>query len=281
MIGPNADNVYNMLGDYTVPQKEDHVVTVLQGIRNHVPKESIIKYVKGCAIRNESEEGFEEALKVAKESDVAVLVMGGSSARDFSSKFEVTGAAKVSEDIKTDMESGEGYDRATLNLMGKQEKLMQEVVKLGKPVILVLIKGRPLILNWAHKNIQAILDAWYPGMEGGNAIADVLFGDYNPAGRLTISVPRSVGQLPIFYNTKRSSNRSKYIDESGDPLYPFGYGLSYTQFVYSNLQISQMRKANDLKVSVGLTISNMGKYDGDDVVQLYLSEKKYKPHYAN
>jgi beta-glucosidase len=273
VIGPNADNVYNMLGDYTAPQMDGHVVTVIQGIKNLVSKETVVKYAKGCAIRSESEEGFEEALKIAKESEVVILVMGGSSARDFSSKFEATGAAKVSEDIKTDMECGEGYDRATLNLMGKQEKLMQEIAKLGKPVVLVLIKGRPLILNWADKNIPAILDAWYPGMEGGNAIADVLFGDYNPAGRLTISVPRSVGQLPVFYNPKRSSNRSKYIDESGDPLYPFGYGLSYTEFVYSNLQISQMGKAGTFKVTVSLSVSNTGKYDGDEVVQLYLRQK--------
>ena len=273
VIGPNADNVYNMLGDYTAPQNEGHVVTVLQGIRNHVSKETVIQYAKGCAIRNESESGFEEALNIAKQSDVVVMVMGGSSARDFSSEYETTGAAKVSDDIKTDMESGEGYDRSTLNLMGKQEKLMQEVVKLGKTVVLVLIKGRPLMINWAEKNIPAIIDAWYPGMEGGNAVADVLFGDYNPAGRLTISVPRSVGQLPVYYNTKRQSNRSNYIDEKGEPLYSFGYGLSYTKFEYDNLTLEKSVNGGQIKVNVELTLKNTGKYDGDEVVQVYMREK--------
>jgi beta-glucosidase len=157
--------------------------------------------------------------------------------------------------------------------MGKQEKLMQEVAKLGKPVVLVLIKGRPLIINWAEKNIPAIIDAWYPGMEGGNSVADVLFGDYNPAGRLTISVPRSVGQLPVFYNTKRSANRSKYIDESGEPLYTFGYGLSYTKFEYNNLTVNKISDNEDNKVVVEVAVKNIGKVDGDEVVQLYMCQK--------
>lgn len=273
VIGPNADNVYNMLGDYTAPQREGEVVTVLQGIKNHVSPTTTVRYAKGCSIRTDSEEGFSEALDAARKSDVVVMVMGGSSARDFSSKYEVTGAVKVSEDSKNDMECGEGTDRATLNLMGKQEKLMKEVVALGKPVVLVLIKGRPLIISWAEQNVPAILDAWYPGMEGGNAIADVLFGDYNPAGRLSVSVPRSVGQLPVFYNTKRAANRSDYIDEKGTPLFPFGFGLSYSTFAYRSMVLTKHEQRHDTLATVEVTLANTSARDGDEVVQIYMKQK--------
>jgi beta-glucosidase len=272
VIGPNADNIYNMLGDYTAPQKEDDVVTVLEGIKNQVSKETVVKYAKGCAIRNESEAGFDEAIKIARESEVIVMFMGGSSARDFSSKYEETGAAKVSEDVLTDMESGEGYDRASLNLMGKQEKLMMEISKLGKPIVLVLIQGRPLATTWAEQNIPAIMNAWYPGMEGGNAIADVLFGDYNPAGRLTVSVPRSLGQIPVYYTAKRMSYQRDYVDESGKPLYPFGYGLSYTSFDYTGLNVTSKNQQGKIEVTAEVVIKNTGKVNGDEVVQLYIKD---------
>jgi beta-glucosidase len=270
VIGPNADNVYNMLGDYTAPQRDEDVVTVLEGIKSLVSKETVVKYAKGCAIRNESEAGFAEAIKIAKESEVVVMVMGGSSARDFTSKYEETGAAKVSEDIQTDMESGEGFDRATLNLMGKQEKLMMEIYKLGKPVVLVLIQGRPLTTTWAEQNIPAIVNAWYPGMEGGSAIADVLFGNYNPAGRLSITVPRSLGQIPVYYTAKRSSYQRDYLEESGKPLYPFGYGLSYTSFEYAAMNVTAKNENGKVEVVAEVTIKNTGQIAGDEVVQLYV-----------
>jgi beta-glucosidase len=272
VIGPNADNIYNMLGDYTAPQKEDDVVTVLEGVKNHVAKGTIVKYAKGCAIRNESEAGFSEAINIAKDSEVVIMVLGGSSARDFSSKYEETGAAKVSEDILTDMESGEGFDRATLNLMGKQEKLLMEISKLGKPVVLVLIQGRPLTTTWAEQNIPAIINAWYPGMEGGNAIADVLFGDYNPAGRLTVTVPRSLGQIPVYYTAKRTGYQSNYVEESGKPLYPFGYGLSYTTFEYSALNVNSKNENSKVEVTAEVIIKNTGPKEGDEVVQLYVRD---------
>lgn len=272
VIGPNADNIYNMLGDYTAPQRDADVVTVLEGIKNHVSKETVVKYAKGCSIRNESEAGFEEAIRIANESEVVILVMGGSSARDFSSKYEITGAAKVSEEGQNDMESGEGYDRASLNLMGKQEKLMQEIIKTGKPVVLVLIQGRPLTTTWAEQNIPAIINAWYPGMEGGNGIADVLFGDYNPAGRLTLTVPRSLGQIPVYYTAKRQSFQQNYVDESGKPLYPFGFGLSYTTFQYTDLNVSPVNENGKISVTVELNVTNSGSRDGDEVVQLYVRD---------
>lgn len=273
VIGPNANNGYNMLGDYTAPQADDAVVTVLQGIRNHVSKNTIVTYAKGCGIRDSSEKGFAEALQTAKDADVIVMALGGSSARDFKQEYEKTGAAKVTKDEVSDMESGEGYDRATLTLMGSQEKLLQEIYKLGKPVVLVLIKGRPLLINWAAANIPAIVDAWYPGMEGGNAIADVLFGDYNPAGRLSISIPRSVGQLPVYYNAKPYANGSNYIDEVASPLYSFGHGLSYTSFQYKDMIVSPQTDKGKKKIVVECTVQNNGTVDGDEVIQLYLRQK--------
>lgn len=274
VIGPNADNVYNMLGDYTAPQSEDAVVTVLDGIRERATLQNTrVLYAYGCAIRDSSHTNFDEALQVARQADVVVMVMGGSSARDFSSEYEQTGAARVSQNIISDMESGEGYDRATLHLMGKQLELLAEVQKLGKPVVLVLIKGRPLLLEGAINCADAIVDAWYPGMQGGNAVADVLFGDYNPAGRLSISIPRSVGQLPVYYNTKRKGNRSKYIEEVGTPRYCFGYGLSYTSFHYSDLEVKVSESTDDCQVEVSVKVKNSGQMAGDEVVQLYLRDE--------
>lgn len=274
VIGPNADNIYNQLGDYTSPQTEDNVVTVLEGIQKKVGKERV-EYVKGVAIRDTTQQNIDQAIAAAKRADVAVVVLGGSSARDFTIEHEDTGAAKVSlpnADVISDMESGEGYDRMTLDLMGHQLKLLQAIHETGTPVVLVLIKGRPLLLNWAAENIPATLDAWYPGQEGGNAIADILFGDYNPAGRLPISVPVSVGQLPVYYNYKVPQNHD-YVEGSADPLYVFGHGLSYTEFGYENLRVDVKGSPESPLITITFDVDNKGKIDGDEVVQLYLRDE--------
>lgn len=270
VIGPNADNFYNQIGDYSAPQSEGNVVTVLQGIKNKLGNNTKINYVKGCAIRDTTSSNIDDAVSAAKKSDAVVIVLGGSSARDFKTEYIETGAAKVQAGASqlSDMESGEGYDRATLDLLGDQIKLLKAIVKTGKPVVLVMIKGRPLNLNWAAENVPAILDAWYPGQEGGNAIADVIFGDYNPAGRLPISVPRSVGQLPVYYNA-RYPEKHDYIEVDAKPLYSFGYGLSYTTFDYQNLKI----KYENGLATVSFDLKNTGSVDGEEVVQLYLKVK--------
>ncbi|TKC09445.1 glycoside hydrolase family 3 N-terminal domain-containing protein [Pedobacter frigoris] len=271
VIGPNADNMYNQLGDYTAPQAEESIITVLKGIKNKVSSNTKVRYVKGCAIRDTTNLQFDEALAAAKAADVVVMVLGGSSARDFKTEYLSTGAAtvKAAETSVSDMESGEGYDRSTLDLMGKQSQLLQLIAKTGKPVVLVMIEGRPLNLNWPAEHIPAILNAWYPGQEGGNAIADVLFGDYNPAGRLPISIPRSVGQLPVYYNVKRPVAHD-YVETSAKPLYAFGYGLSYSSFEYSNLVISKKEGGN---INVKFTLKNKGTVAGDEVVQLYIRDE--------
>ena len=255
VIGPNADNMYNQLGDYTAPQDPNRVVTMLEGIIEKGRAEVV--YAKGCAVRDENDADLEEAVKTACSADAVVLVVGGSSARDFKTSYEETGAAIVDEHI-SDMDCGEGYDRSTLKLLGLQEELIRRVYAIGKPVVTVYICGRPMDMNLVSEQSDALLLLWYPGMEGGSALADILWGDYNPSGRLPISIPRSVGQIPVYYSQPVTGD---YVEESAKPLYPFGYGLSYAQFEYSNLEIS------DKEISV--TVTNMGSCDGDEVVQLY------------
>jgi beta-glucosidase len=275
VIGPNADNGYNQLGDYTAPQPESNVVTVLEGIRAKLPAAQVT-YAKGCAIRDTASANIAEAVAAARRAQVAVVVLGGSSARDFKTEYQTTGAATVQAAAGTqqlsDMESGEGYDRATLDLLGKQQELLNTVVATGTPVVVVLIKGRPLNLNWMAAHVPALLDAWYPGQEGGNAVADVLFGDYNPAGRLPISVPKSVGQLPVYYNARRPTPHD-YVEVDAKPLYAFGHGLSYSQFEYSGLRTEVKESAGAVHVSVRFTLKNTSGRAGEEVAQLYLRDE--------
>ena len=268
VIGPNADNRYNMLGDYTAPQEEGNIQTVLNGIQAKLKPEQIT-YVKGCAIRDTTDVEIAKAVEAAKKSDVVVVVVGGSSARDFKTDYLETGAAVVSSKAIGDMESGEGFDRSTLSLLGKQSELLKALKETGKSLIVVYIQGRPLDMNWASENADALLTAWYPGQEGGNAIADVLFGDYNPAGRLAISIPRHEGQLPVHYN-KKNPRGHDYVEMSAHPLYSFGYGLSYTQFDYTNIEVQQ--KGRD-SFEVSFSLKNTGAKSGDEVVQLYLRDE--------
>lgn len=262
VIGPNADNVYNMLGDYTAPQADGKVVTVYQGIRAMLG-DARCTHVKGCAIRDTTESDIQAAVDAATSADVVIAVVGGSSARDFKTSYEDTGAASAEQATISDMECGEGFDRATLDLLGRQMELLEALKKTGKPLVVVYIEGRPLNKNWAAENANALLTAYYPGEQGGNAIAKVLFGDYNPAGRLPVSVPRHVGQLPVYYN-KPAPAAHDYVEMSAKPLYPFGYGLSYTTFEYSDLTVTGL--------DATFKVTNTGNHKGDEVVQLYLHQ---------
>lgn len=272
VIGPNADMMYNQLGDYTAPQEREEIVTVLDGIRKAVSPSTKVNYVKGCAIRDITTSNIPAAVEAARAADAVVLVVGGSSARDFKTKYIGTGAADVSNDgnqLLSDMDCGEGYDRSTLRLLGDQEKLLEAVAATGKPLVVIYIQGRTLNMNLASEKAQALLTAWYPGEQGGAAIADVLFGDYNPAGRLPVSVPRSEGQLPLFYS---QGKQRAYVEEEGTPLYAFGYGLSYTKFDYSQLEL-QKGNGKDVLQTVSCTVTNTGDCDGEEVVQLYICDK--------
>lgn len=264
VIGPNADNVYNQLGDYTA-QQSDVVVTVRKGVESILGADKV-HYVRGCAIRDLASDEIARAAQVARAADVVVVVVGGSSARDFDTEYLATGAAVASTQVVKDMECGEGNDRATLSLMGRQQELLEAVKATGKPLVVVYIEGRPLDMTWAQANADALLLAWYPGQEGGRAVAEVLFGDQNPAGRLPISIPRSVGQLPVHYNKLAPADHD-YVDLSAAPLYAFGYGKSYTRFDYSALAIEKSAP-NTFRVTC--VVKNAGERVGDEVVQLYI-----------
>lgn len=268
VIGPNADNLYNQLGDYTAPQERSEIVTILDGIKRAVSPSTTVHYVKGCAIRDTTQSNIAEAVAAAQNTEVTVLVLGGSSARDFRTEYIETGAAVVSDDkeeLISDMESGEGYDRKTLELLGDQEKLLKAIIETRKPLIVIYIQGRPLNMNLASEKADALLCAWYPGQEGGHAVADIIFGNYNPAGRLPVSVPRSVGQLPVYYSLGR---QNKYVEGESTFLYAFGYGLSYTLFEFTDLSILQVGE----ETHISCVIKNSGNYDGEEVVQLYVRD---------
>lgn len=269
VIGPNADNVYNQLGDYTAPQADGKVVTVLKGISD-VVGETNCTYSRGCAVRDTNDCDIQEAVQAVQGTDVIIAVVGGSSARDFKTSYEDTGAASADQTHVSDMECGEGFDRATLDLMGRQNELLAALKATGKPLVVVYIEGRPLNKNWADNHANALLTAYYPGEQGGNAIADVLFGDYDPAGRLPVSVPRHVGQLPVYYNKPVPASHD-YVEMSAQPLYPFGYGLSYSTFEYSDLKVVPTEDGGH---NIMFKITNTGTLKGDEVAQVYVSYDK-------
>jgi beta-glucosidase len=270
VIGPNANEPRNMLGDYhydahlakdTVSVK---VVTVLEGIKNKVSKDTKVLYAKGCDIDSQDRSGFEEAIKISREADVVIAVMGEKSGLDptwFGLKKEIVQHT-----------SGEGVDRANLGLPGVQEELIKELHKIGKPIILILINGRPLSITNILPYVNAVIEAWFPGEEGGNAIADIIFGDVNPSGRLPVSIPKTVGQVPVYYSRKPSSFRD-YIDVDAKPLFPFGFGLSYTEFRYRDLVIRTPEVKPFSFVEIEVTVENVGKYPGKEVVQVYISKE--------
>ncbi len=260
VIGPNADAPIHMMGDYTysahlnLKEPDVPITTVLAGIRAKVSPNTKVLYAKGCEVIGGTDEGIPEAVKVAQQAEVVVLVVG-----DRSGLF------------RNDATSGEGCDRADLRLPGWQESLVRAVLETGKPVVLVLINGRPVALGDLVDRIPAIVEAWLPGQEGGTAIADVLFGDVNPGGKLPVTVPRTVGQVPIHYNRVPFSHRD-YVDAPGKPLFPFGHGLSYTQFEYSDLVIEPAQVPPAGTVHISVVVKNVGDREGDEVVQLYVRD---------
>ena len=264
VIGPNADNIYNLLGDYTAPQAPGKVVTVYDALRQRLGA-ARCTHVKGCAVRDTSINDIARAVEAARAADVVIAVVGGSSARHSGTSYEQTGAASALQQSLTDMECGEGSDRATLDLLGRQDELLQALKSTGKPLVVVYVEGRPLNKCWADEHANALLTAYYPGEQGGNAIADVLLGDCDPGGRLPVTVPRHVGQLPVYYNRPLPATHD-YVDLSAQPLYPFGYGLSYTTFRYGEMTVNETGDGYDVAVE----LTNTGRRRGDEVVQLYV-----------
>ncbi|MBO6118414.1 MAG: glycoside hydrolase family 3 C-terminal domain-containing protein [Bacteroidales bacterium] len=283
LIGPNADNMYNMLGDYTGPQGNQSFYTIRGALDSYKMLHKNIKftYSKGCSVKDTNKSGFNDAVKAAQNSDVILLCLGGSSSRYETIEYENTGAAKVSNNTVSDITSGEGFDRSSLELAGVQKELLEELKKTNKPIILILVNGRPLVLTDIKDKCDAILECFYPGQMGANAIIATVFGENNPSGRLPISFPSDIGALPCYYNTKRVSNRSDYLEGSAKALYPFGFGLSYTEFKYGNFSVKVNNNGTDnVNIDVRCDVTNTGSRDGSEVVQVYV-KKLYSDYATN
>ncbi|HQX03495.1 MAG TPA: beta-glucosidase BglX, partial [Flavobacterium sp.] len=278
IVGPLGNNAVNMPGTWSVATKHENAVSVFKGMQEILGQSAKVIYAKGSNLTEDAayeeratmfgktlnrdsrtkEQLLNEALQIAGQADIIVAALGESSEM-----------------------SGESSSRTELEIPSVQKELLTALLKTGKPVVLVLFTGRPLVLVEEHKNLSAILNVWFPGTEAGYAITDVLFGDENPSGKLTATFPRSVGQIPIYYNYKNTgrplTNKegkfvkflSNYIDERNEPLYPFGYGLSYTTFKYDNLKVSSPKMTFSDKITVSIDITNTGNFDGKEVVQLY------------
>jgi beta-glucosidase len=261
VIGPNASSLDVLLGNYYgMPSKS---VTALEGIRAKVSRDTRVLYTPGSELVGREESwgaaptrGFSEALAAAERADVTILCLG------LSPKLEGEQGEVAASDG--------GGDRSDIGLPRVQQSLLEAVCALGKPVVLVLFGGSPLAVGWAHEHVPAILYAWYSGQEGGTAIADVLFGDYNPAGRLPVTFVKSLDQLPEFTDYRMRGRTYRYMTE--EPLYPFGYGLSYTSFGYGNLALSSSSIAAGEELTVSVTVENTGKVPGDEVVEVYLED---------
>lgn len=287
VIGSSADSQRNLLGDYAFPANHGYrmhrdektqkmivdwhdqeyrgdrvvssrVISILEGIKTKLGDNTKVLYEKGCDVTGKSEEGIAAAVRAARESDVAVVAVGGRSG------------------LLDEHTSGEMRDRSKLGLPGVQKKLVKAVCETGKPVILVLVNGRPYTLKKLIGKVAAIVEVWLPGEEGGTALADVLFGDYNPGGKLPMSFPVTEGQIPVYYAHKPSGGSSSawgdYVDTGSRPQYEFGYGLSYTTFKFSGLSVSPGKIPADGEVTVKAAVKNTGKMAGDEVVQLYIND---------
>lgn len=259
VIGPNANNVYNMLGDYTAPQNTtNYSKTIFNELKIEF-SEANVKYALGCEIRNKEDQSKNicEALNLARESDLIILALGGSSTRSFKTKFMDNGAAS---NKMVNMDTGENIDVASLTLGGLQLELLNKLRELKKPIISLLVEGRPYDIQKVIQQSDAVLVCWYPGQMGGTAVSKILRGKVNPSGKLSISYPLNSEQLPVYYYQRDASKQDDYYDESGKPLFKFGYGLSYSKFVYKDLEVLKLK---DL-IKVKFQILNHGKFDGTE-----------------
>ncbi len=280
IIGPNANQV--QYGDYSPTRDNLSGTTVLAGIKELVGNKVRVNYAKGCDLIANDKSGFDEAIKAANNSDAVVVVLGTTSV-----VFQGVGwnGHLPANEPKDPFTCGEGYDVTDINPQGVQRDLLQALYKTGKPVILVLVNGRPWSIAWEKENIPAILEAWYPGEKGGTAIANILFGKVNPSGRLNVSIPQSTGHIPVYYNMVNSNKGfyhnpgtpdkpgQDYVFSSTAPLFPFGFGLSYTTFDYSNMRVSADQFGINDKVEISVDVKNTGTVTGKEVVQMYLGNK--------
>lgn len=261
LIGPMIKERRSLNGEWAIVGDRKESVTIFEGLTKEYADSNVkFDYARGCGLEADANlDGVKEAVKVAKRNDIIIVALG--------------------EDYNW---SGEAASRTDIKLPEPQQELLKELKKTGKPIVLLLLNGRPLDLSWEDENVEAIVETWYLGIKAGDAIADVISGAYNPSGKLTLTFPRNVGQIPIYYNRKNtgrpyvegsnSDYRSSYRDVSNTPLYPFGYGLSYTKFEYSNLKLDKSSINFDEEITVSIDIKNIGSYDGEEIVQLYIRD---------
>lgn len=266
LVGPNCTDVQSQLGDWSfgardlsrveVPTLSYHpdydtgpIVTVLEGLRKRAGNDIEILYEKGCDMHDLDSGNINQAVALAEQSDIVIAIVGDDT-----------------------ILNGESRDRAELDLTGGQQKLLEALKETGKPLAVILINGKPLTIPWIKENADAILEAWNPGIEGGNAIASILFGDYNPCGKLTISFPRHTGQLPVYYNQLPGWHGNSYVEMPAEPLFAFGYGLSFSQYEYSELRVSSKKLTTDDELTVCVQVHNKGLYAGTEIVQLYIND---------
>ena len=272
LIGPQADSLYNQLGDYTPAQAAGAGVTLREGLQELLGEQ--IPYAPGCAVCGTDPGGIPQAVDLARESDLVILAVGGSSSRFSGAAFDVNGAAVIGGEVQ--MDCGEGVDSSTLRLPGVQEELCRAVLETGTPVVAVVIAGRPYTLPELCQGAQGVVYSFYPGPWGGRALAEILLGKTCPSGRLPASLPRSVGQLPCYYNPKSSYDPMRYWDEANRPLYPFGFGLSYTAFALEQVEFPGEISLEELRAGrraqVAFTLRNTGSMDGWAVPQLYIHD---------
>jgi beta-glucosidase len=281
VVGPLINNKENMAGTWSVSETRTNSITLMEGLRNALGEKTEILQARGANIYSDpvmdanaamfgkttgrdnrsDEELLFEAVRVAKDADVIVAALGESAEM-----------------------SGESSSRSQIDIPENQRNLLKALVKTGKPVVLVLFTGRPLVLTWENENVDAILNVWFAGTEAGNAIADALYGKVNPSGKLSMSFPRNEGQIPVYYNHKNTGRphsgkpgyekfRSNYLDVTNEPLFPFGYGLSYTTFEYGDIKLDKTSMTESQQIKVSVEVKNTGSYDGEEVVQLYIRDK--------
>jgi len=293
VIGPLADDPQNPLGPWAGDGKPENTVTLLQGIKAKVSPQTKVLHAKGVAIEGRGITGNYDDPPVAQNAAGGSNVVQAGAIDPARIAITPVGPGALDEAVRAAREadfvilavgetaamSGEAASRTTLDLPGRQMELVQAIHKTGKPYVIVLMNGRPLTINWIAENSPAILETWFAGTQAGHAIADVLFGDVNPGGKLPVTFPRNVGQSPMYYNMKTTGRpptdqkyTSKYLDVPVTPLYPFGFGLSYTQFRLSNLQLSARSIRPDGKLDVSVEVENTGRRAGDEVVQLYIRD---------
>jgi beta-glucosidase len=278
VIGPLANSQSDIEGPWSLAGDRAHAVTVLDGIRNKLGAAAKVEYARGGELRRVFPSFFDALFPAPKETPLTPAQATG----EISDAVSLAAASDVAVLVlgETQKMSGEGASVSSLDLPGRQQELLKAVVNTGKPVVLVLITGRPLDISWAAEHVPAILEAWFPGTEGGNAIADLLFGDENPGGKLPVTWPRSTGQVPIYYAHNLTHQpdtgkgfTSRYWDLPSSPLYPFGYGLSYTDFSFSNLKLAQTEVFPGQTLYVSVDVQNTGSRTGSEVAQLYIHQR--------